>query len=442
MSTQQLFADALSRVSLWAARGDIRDSRLRLALQSQSSDDLHAVKFDPTLRMPEGYVYWHDWMGRRFRIDETFGDSWLDYVVRRTRPMTSDAQTGSRLAQGLRRAAATMLVLHEFLHVSQDLSSHRHNDIERAPEVLRAVDYAADALSIRALVEMAEDPSVNDALGDVFADLSTDASWPHRLARLIDVQLAGMEGFEFSGARGAKPTRVGRGQFHRYLTWHYQLHRARLFHPDRSPHLFHLDALPALDVRGLRPREFKENDVGPIPPPFQKLGGEDPPFCWIGALNLAGVPTVYRGELTDPSKGSGVFRAIVEADPSQSRPAFDEILSAPGNVELVGRLRPGTMTGHASGGGSSDSLDTLRARTALLRMSEVRLHGLAAELGLDIDPSEPPMKGPRVSNDIPGSLLARMQRGGSAVRVAIDRWAGAEALELSYWLGRRERSRS
>jgi hypothetical protein len=272
------------------------------------------------------YGFYHEWPKHEFHFTDDFLAGWQGYFRSKAHEdlrrltlyaNTSEGQRHLRTLEEEMLASIQMFFLHEFLHVDQHLTSYQHAEIEKAPSVLRLVDYHADAIPVLATQRRYEHNREQGLLGSPSSAIGM-------LARLIRATLWGIESFQFAGPK--KVTNLGIGQFMRYVTWHYQLHRVRAFKPDLHIRDVQLDVLPTIDIRGLRSWEFKENVVTETPVSFLKQGDYDPPFLWVGAPNAHGLAKVYRLWPTDPAKKIPLFfKGILSADADSTEPIFAEL---------------------------------------------------------------------------------------------------------------------
>jgi hypothetical protein len=284
------------------------------------------------------YGFYHEWPKQQFHFRDDFTKNWQDYFRSKLEREVSRAGAASGSHEALQikihvelitRASIQMFFLHEFYHVNQHLTSYQHAEIEKAPSVLNFTDYHADALSILALFNLCE-----AGHSDLFEAEKNHGDWRHRLTSLVLAALWGMESFQFG--HEPAPATLGIGQFFRYVTWHYQLHRCRSFNQQSGVSFVRLDVLPAIDIRGLRRYEFKDNFVTTDVPPYMKMQGSDPPFLWVGAINPVGLAGVYRLWPTDPGpKIAAFFEGILRADTEKTWPIFAELFDL--NRELIGR---------------------------------------------------------------------------------------------------------
>lgn len=339
------------------------------ALTTAALADASVVDEEP---VDPRYDFFHEWPLGHFHFSDTFLKRWQDYFGRKceiraraAESATSPEEEHSRHEQAVlqTKVAIQLFFLHEFLHVDQKLTSYQHQEIEKAPDVLRFVDYAADSLSIAAYCNLY---SVFDSPG---RDWPTD--WPERLALVIESALWGMESFQFSP--GESLSNLGIGQFFRYVAWHYQLHRAKAYNADAAPKSFRLASPPSIDIRGLRRYEYKENVVTSHPPEYLRQSGYDPPFLWIGTLGTHGLPTVYRLWPTDPAaKIPRFFEGILSADSGLTWPVFAELFDE--YRDLIGRTS--SVTPRAS------ALKAVTAPEDELRSSAELLAGALQQAGV------------------------------------------------------------
>jgi len=275
------------------------------------------------------YGFYHEWPKHEFYFTDDFLIGWQGYFRSKAQEelsrlnlpaSTSAGQLYLRTLEEEMLASIQMFFLHEFLHVDQHLTSYQHAEIEKAPSVLRLVDYHADAIPVLATQRRYDHYREQGLLGSPSSAIGM-------LARLIHATLWGIESFQFAGKD--KPTALGIGQFMRYVTWHYQLHRVSRFNRNLRIRDVQLDVLPTIDIRGLRSYEFKENVVTKTPVPFLKQGDYDPPFLWVGAPNAHGLAKVYRLWPTDPSRKIPLFfEGILSADADSTEPMFAELFDA------------------------------------------------------------------------------------------------------------------
>jgi hypothetical protein len=325
----------------------------------------------------QDYGFYHEWPQSKFHFSEKFLSDWRNYFEYKTESVNlrnggdGEKAGADKVTAEDMRVAIQMFYLHEFVHVEQSLTSYRHNDIEKAPTALRLVDYQADAIPVLAMFSVYNgNPEKLNRFGRKLTPVQL-------LARLVRAQLWGIESFQFSRKR--KPKELGIGQFYRYLTWHFQLHRVRAYNPKGDLKNIRLEVLPTIDVRGLRQWELKDRTtVGVEPAPYQKMKGYDPPFLWVGAVDETGLAKVHRLWPTDPDrKIPAMYQGILKADTGLTHGLFMELFDQ--NQCLIGYQQTangekGSVSSRAEyvrDSGADDELTTLTGAVEILKLLHI-----------------------------------------------------------------------
>ncbi|HNP95889.1 MAG TPA: ABC transporter substrate binding protein [Cyclobacteriaceae bacterium] len=261
-----------------------------------------------------------------FEFSDDYLIQWHNYIEKK---ITGKAlELGSPIeadqASFFKKMIASLFLIHEFLHIPQDLHSYRYQDSEKYPNVLFGIDYFADAASILILYRFID-------YYDLQTRIAAEKDWKHTLLQLVEFAIWGMEVFEYGNS---KPQSLGRNQWFRFATWHFQYHRCRAFLDATNLEEFSLLSQPLLDIRGLRPFEYKKNVISD-PPNYMRLGKKvqvenqrsDPAFLCVGLPDSHGIPRMCRTWATDANNIKDLFTGILEADRTKTKALFDEVFS-------------------------------------------------------------------------------------------------------------------
>jgi hypothetical protein len=133
-----------------------------------------------------------------------------------------------------------LFLMHETLHETQELTSYNYHQTDSFTNSIRAVDYAADRLSILSIAQLL------DRSGSDWSDALKVKNSQAIVLRLIQAHCFGMAHFARLGD-GGTPTLTKPG-FYRMMTWHLQFHRASaLTRQQRNP-LPVIEVEPVFDV--------------------------------------------------------------------------------------------------------------------------------------------------------------------------------------------------
>lgn len=271
---------------------------------------------------------------KHFEFSDEYLKQWHDYIERKIKEKKErdDILFDEARKRFLKKTVAALFFIHEFIHIPQDLHSYHYQDSEKYPSVLSGVDYFADAASILILYKFLV------YHGDI-DKLTEEPQWSVSLLQLIECAIWGMEVFEY-GDRA--PSELGRNQWFRFVTWHFQYHRCRAYLSGASHEEFLILSQPLIDVRGMRSYEYKVDKVSQPPDDYLRLGKKtdqesirsDPATFCVAIPDSRKIPRMCRTWVTDTQNLKALFTGILNADRSETKQFFDEIFSS--NRTLVG----------------------------------------------------------------------------------------------------------
>lgn len=221
-----------------------------------------------------------------------------------------------------RRTAFFLFILHELVHVPQNLDSPTHDGVRHHQPILRTVDYHADAFAILLCFHLLRERSGID--------------WRPLLAKIIGANLIAIAVFEFYAIHrkdrtteaSAAPTRYPfdvmlASRLLRHLTWHYQYHRALSMRDGSSFEDFDIKREPVLSIEHLMFDSAGNKGITAAWPSTRL----DPEF-WLADRGRVGLPIVYRHRASKPrEKWEALFKGIFEVDVRLSYMFFNEFLS-------------------------------------------------------------------------------------------------------------------
>lgn len=275
------------------------------------------------------YPY-HD---KQFEFSDEYLFQWHQYIEKKIKEKKQ--KSGVSLTEDqlrfLKQMVAALFLIHEFLHIRQDLHSYQYQDSEKYPTVLFGVDYFADAASILILYKFL-------IYHDLLEQLTKESGWKAAFLQLIECAMWGMEVFEFGNGN---PSELGRNQWFRFVTWHFQYHRCRAFSDDATLEDFSILSQPLIDIRGLRPYEYKGKTISESVD-YLRLGSKedpesvrsDPAFFCVAIPDSRKIPRMCRTWITDVNNIKTFFSGILGADRSLTKSCFDEVFAS--NRILVG----------------------------------------------------------------------------------------------------------
>jgi hypothetical protein len=247
--------------------------------------------------------------------------------------------------------------IHELLHFAQGMGGGNHSLLRaQAPQVLLAIDYQADAIAVVTATVLAwckpefygyAEPQPKDNHWTLYVEAIK------AVLRQMDIfTLLARHDMDRSKI-AAEPSTVERIQ--RIATWHYQLHRAQLFNPQRPLADFQILSQPILDFRHLaavgvlKPAALthewpvKEREIiaslraGTAAAGFPIGFEERAPLIVTGATPH-GTTRFVRHTPAHNGQYADAFRGIFFADPDLSRELFTTLLEL--NPWLTGYDQP------------------------------------------------------------------------------------------------------
>lgn len=234
-------------------------------------------------------TFYFDTAKRQMHISTGFAEKWLSM-------RTALALTDEQLRSGV-----AAFLLHEFMHVSQGLTSPRHSDAREAVTATYFIDYFAD---------------MSAAIAAFYLSQFQQGTWQPRLAAAIEGVWLAMAVFEFP-ISAAEPTLL---RFKRYFLAHYQYHRVR-HHRGKDPVKIQMLFLPAVDFFSLRSK-------AKITPAALLDAYDRSPetFMWLVAPDDASIPTLVR--LRPPrNRVEALAHGIFEAQIADSYSYFEYLFS-------------------------------------------------------------------------------------------------------------------
>ena len=247
--------------------------------------------------------------------------------------------------------------IHELLHFAQGMGGGNHSLLRtQAPQVLLAIDYQADAIAVVTATVLAW---CKPEFYGYAAPGPMDNHWT-LYVEAIKAVLRQMDIFTLLARRdmdrskiATSPSSVERIQ--RIATWHYQLHRAQSFNPQRPLADFQILSQPILDFRHLaavgvlRPAALthewpvKEREIidsltasasaAGIPIKFEDRA----PLVVTGATPH-GTTRFVRHTPAHNGQYADAFKGVFTADPSLSQELFTTMLEL--NPWLTGYDQP------------------------------------------------------------------------------------------------------
>ncbi len=253
----------------------------------------------------------------RFAVERVSGGKRLLKFSKSFRGQWLDMQEFLNLSDDSVSDALDNFLLHELFHIKQNLTTARHGDIRQAPAVLRAADYHADA-----------NAAISAFLMYSFDDSFNEDKWPNIYSRAVKAVLWQMYVFNFPAIRGDAilPSRLIR-----YVTWHYQYHRVRLYNPNANYRDVQLMFEPAISLRNIRGTQKITRNWAKDECPES---ASNSPQLWLTAPNDFGVACIFRHSAKDERHYDHLFLGVFDCNTNDSRHFFEDFFEE--NEELIG----------------------------------------------------------------------------------------------------------
>jgi hypothetical protein len=226
-----------------------------------------------------------------------------------------------------KNTAFQLFILHELIHVPQNLDSPTHEGVRQHQAILRTVDYHADAFAILLCFDLLRHRT------------PTVTPWTDLLAKIIEANLLAIAVFEFYSVLNrvdrspAQPSdvaptrypfdRILASRLLRHLTWHYQYHRALSMPLGSFFDDFDIKREPILSIQWLMDDSRAGQGITPDWPATRR----DAEF-WVADRDPHGLPIVYRHRATkQEEKWRDLFRGLFEVNLNLSYKFFNEFMS-------------------------------------------------------------------------------------------------------------------